>query len=121
MNSKKSSLAGFIDGLQASNIASNSSVLKVSTDYLYMQVKDIENESINDTIKEIRNLLEKDYNLHVVDLYIKLGEELKILLASDVKIKNRKEIASQYLSIAKILMDKRVDDAAVAIAKIAVQ
>lgn len=129
MESKNKILSSFIDGLKSSNIESNITSLNVYSEQIEMLLKQINDISHSQILKyNIKKCIEAitktyDDNLdadNLINKYIKFGDIFKSSLTDlkkSVNIKILKDIAINYLSIAKYTKDTRIKNIAVAIAE----
>jgi hypothetical protein len=124
---QKSNLIGFIDGYQANNINTNISSLGVFNQTINDSLQEIEVN--NENQKAIIHARDTMYRIMhnnplpsvVIELYIKFGNELELILNHPYNNEIIKNILKSYLSIAKIIKDKRVEKIAIRAAQKVVQ
>jgi len=131
---EKSEFAGFVKGMTAGNIASNLPTIDVYSDEIKTNLFKISSKFPASQIEEktrIMRLYDSLNNVTVnnlspndlISLFLRLGSEFKVFF---VKIpeelrqsfeKENKEIIYNYLSIAKIIKDSRIDSIGIELAK----
>jgi aminopeptidase C len=116
----------FITGLKSSNITSNITSLRTSSEliisYLEQIKKHLDIDLLNRSINVIKKIPEEQIDTdELVNLYIKFGDIFKSILpelkSKNENIEHLNKIAIQYLNVAKQTKDTRIKNIAIAIAR----
>lgn len=129
MDDNKKKYPGFIDGLKASNISLNRTSLneyseQILSKILFLSKKDDLSLILKDHLKRseqtIKDTLHNEPPNEIINLYIKFGDIFYSILPQlklKVDKKEFKDIAINYLQIAKFSSDSRIKDLSISIAK----
>jgi hypothetical protein len=128
METNKRNYPGFIDGLKASNIAINKTSLDEYAEQILARISTLKKDNFSPILTEnlkrseqvLRSSLNNDLADEIINYYIKFGDIFKSIipeLKTHLNIAEFKDIAINYLQIAKFSSDSRIKDLSISIAQ----